>query len=120
MSKPPHPVQILRLRRLKHGSVPGIAKPLSGEPAGVGSLLRSQPAVHSAAAAPAPQAVPQQPPCPRPPLHEPIVQMYLCDRLPIRLIAQVLGVSQSLVRRVLRGAASVHTNPQLPHSRRSP
>lgn len=120
MSKPPHQVQILRLRRLKHGSVPGITKHLSVQPAGVRSLLWPQPVVSSAAAEPAPEAAPKEPPRPGHPLHEPIVHMYLCDRFPIRLIAQVLGVSQSLVRRVQRGAGSVRSKPPLPHPRRSP
>ena len=120
MSKPPHPAQILRRRRLKHGSVPGIAKHLSVEHAVVRSVLWQEPAVYSAAAEPEPVAAPKEPPRLRHPLHEPIVRMYLWDRFPTRLIAQVLGVSQSLVLRVLRGAGSVRSKPQLARPRRSP
>lgn len=120
MSKPPHQVQLQRLRRLKQGSVPGIAKPLSVEHAVVRSVLWQKPAVYSAAAEPEPVAAPKEPPRLRHPLHEPIVRMYLCDRFPPRLIAQVLGVSQSLVRRVLRGVGLLRSKPQLPRPRRSP
>jgi hypothetical protein len=45
------------------------------------------------------------------PLREPIVQMYLCDRLPTHRIARFLGVPQMVVRRVLRSAGSLRHDP---------
>ena len=107
MSKPPYQVQILRLRRNKNWSVPGIAKHLGVEHGLVRTVLWPPVSADPATEEPAPAAAPKELPRLGHPLHEPIVQMYLCDRFPTRLIAQVLGVSVALVLRVLRDAGVV-------------
>ena len=111
MSKPPYQVQILRLRRFKHWSVPGIAKHLSVEHGLVRRVLWPQACADPAAAELAPAAPPKELPRLGHPLREPIVQMYLCDRLPTHRIAYFLGVPQMVVRRVLRSAGSLLHDP---------
>lgn len=118
MSKPPHPLQILRLRRLKHWSVPGIAKHLGVEQALVRGVLWPQPGANRAATEPALVAALPEPPGRGHPLQEPIVRLYQGDRLSASVIAQVLGVSQALVLGVLRGAGYLHSNPPVPRFRR--
>ena len=113
MSKPPHQIQILRLRRFKPGSVPGIAKPWNRDHGLVRRILPPQRDADSAAAEPAPVAVPKETPHRGQPLHESIVQMYRCDGISTGLIARILGVPQAQVFRVLRGAGCLRHKTQL-------